>query len=88
MRRLLGGHIVWPVVRLGAGGGGNVNVGVPVVGRVYLVALAKVLDDVQVDAGRFHEAVFQQPAVRLRVGVALPQHVFQGSLEEPNPRQH
>lgn len=48
---------------LGAGGGGNVNVGVPVVGRVYLVALAKVLDDVQVDAGRLYEAVFQQPAV-------------------------
>lgn len=86
IRRLLGRHIVRPVV--GLGGGGNVDVGVPVIGRVYLVALAKGLDDVQVDASRLHEAVLQQPAVRLGVGVTLPQHVFQGGLEEADPRQH
>lgn len=85
-RRLLPGHIVGPIVCLR--GGGNINVGVSVVARVYLVALAKVLDDVQVDAGCFHEAVLQQPAVRLRVGVTLSQHIFQGGLEEPNPCQH
>ena len=83
---LLQGHIVRPIVCLT--GGGNINVGVSVVARVYLVELAKVLDDVEVDAGRFHEAVLQQPAVRLRVGVTLSQHIFQGGLEEPNPRQH
>lgn len=86
IRRLLGRHIVRPVV--GLGGGGNVDVGVPVIGRVYLVALAEGLDDVQVDASRLHEAVLQQPAVRLGVGVTLPQHVFQGGLEEADPRQH
>lgn len=52
-------------------GGGHVNVRVSVVGCIDLVALAEVLDDVQVDASRFHEAVFQKPAIRLGVGVAL-----------------
>lgn len=47
------------------GGGGDVDVGVSVIGRVYLVALAEALDDVQVGAGGFHEAVFQEPAVGL-----------------------
>lgn len=62
-RYLLQWHIVRPIVRFR--GGGDVNVGVSIVGRVYLVALAEALDDVQVGAGCFHEAVFQQPAVRL-----------------------
>lgn len=69
-------------------GGGNVNVGISIVGCVYLVALAKALDDVQVGAGSFHKAVFQQPAIRLRVEVALSQHIFQGGLEVTNPCQH
>ena len=69
-------------------GGGNVNVGVSVAGCVYLVALAEALDDVQVGASRFHEAVFQQPAVRLRVEVALSNYIFQGGLEVTDPRQH
>lgn len=85
-RCLLPGHVVRPIVCFT--GGRNVNIGVSIVSCVYLVALAEVLDDVQVDPGRFHEAVFQQPAVRLRVGVTLSQHIFQGSLEEPNPCQH
>lgn len=85
-RYFLRRHIVWPIVCFR--GGGNINVGVSIAGCVYLVALAKALDDVQVGAGRFHEAVFQQPAVRLRVGVALSQHIFQGRLEETNSRQH
>ena len=82
----LRGHVVRPVVCFRRAG--NINVWVPVVGCIYLVALAEALDDVQVRAGRFHEAVLQQPALGLRVGVALPQHVFQGGLEETNPRQH
>lgn len=86
LRRLLQRYIIWPIVCFG--GGGNIDVGVSVVGRVYLVALAQALDDVQVDSGRFHEAVLQQPAVRVRVGVTLSQHVFQGGLQEPNPCQH
>lgn len=70
------------------GGGGNIKVGVSVVGCVYLVALAKALDDVQIGAGRFYEAVLKQPALRLRVGVTLSQHVFHGGLEVTNPCQH
>lgn len=68
--------------------GGNVNVGVSIVGCVYLVVLPKALDDVQVGAGSFHEAVLQQPAVRVRVEVTLSQHIFERSLEVTNPCQH
>lgn len=77
------GNVVRPV--MGLGGAGHVNVGVSVVGRVDLVALAEVFDDVQVDPGRFHEAVLQQPAVRFGVGVAVFQHILQGGLEEADP---
>lgn len=59
--RLLAGNVVGPVMRLR--GAGHVDVGVSVVGRVDLVALAEVFDDVQVDPRRFHQAVLQQPAV-------------------------
>lgn len=70
-----------------SGSGGHINVGVSVVGCVYLIALAKALDDVQISARRFHEAVFKQPAFGLRVGVTLPEHVFQGGLEVTNSCQ-
>ncbi|TNN84157.1 E3 ubiquitin-protein ligase UBR1 [Liparis tanakae] len=83
-RSLEVGHIVRPVVRFR--GGGDVDVGVSVGGCVDLVALAEALDDVQVGAGRFHEAVFQQPAVGLGVEVALPQHVLQRGLEHLETR--
>lgn len=80
------GHVFRPVVRFR--GGGNVNVGVSIVSHIDLVTLAEVFDDVQVDPGRFHEAVLQQPAVRLTVGVTLLQYIFQGGLKKPNPCQH
>lgn len=63
LRSLLWGDVVRTVVSFGSAG--HVDVGVSVVGRVYLVALAEALDDVQVDAGGLHEAVLQQPAVGL-----------------------
>lgn len=85
-RHLLGRYVVWPIVCFGSGG--NINVGVSIVGCVYVVVLAEALDDVQVGAGRLHEAVLQQPAIRLRLRVSLPQHIFQGGLEVTNPRQH
>lgn len=81
--RLLAGKVVRPVMCLGAAG--DVNVGVSVVGRVDLVAFAEVFDDVQVDPGRFHQAVLQQPAFRFRVGVAVLQHILQGGLKEAHP---
>lgn len=84
--RVFARTLVGPV--MGFGGAGHVDVGVSVVGRVDLVALAEVFDDVQVDPSRFHEAVLQQPAVGFRVGVAVFQHVLQGGLEEADPRQH
>lgn len=80
------GNIVWSVMRLGRGW--DVNVGVSVVAPAYLVALAEVLDDIQVGAGGFHQAVFQQPAVGVRVGVPLSQHVLQGGLEVTDPCEH
>lgn len=79
-------HVVWPIGCFG--GGGHVNVGVSIVGCVYLVAFAQALDDIQVGACCFHEAVFKQPSVRLRVGVSLSQHVFQGGLEVTHTGQH
>lgn len=81
--RLLAGNVVRAVMCFRAAG--DVYVGVSVVGRVDLVALAEIFDDVQVDPGRFHEAVLQQPAVGFRVGVALLQHIFQGGLKEADP---
>lgn len=79
-------NVVWSVVRLGRGW--EVDVGVSAVACVDLVVLAKVLDDAQVGAGRFHEAGFQQPAVRVRVGVPLSQHILQGGLEVTDPCQY
>jgi len=70
------------------GGGWDINVGVSIVGCVYLVALAKALNDIDVGTGSFHKAVFQQPAIRFRVGVSLSQHIFQGGLEVTNTGQH
>lgn len=58
---LIRGDVVRPVVRLRAAG--DVDVGVSVAGCVDLVALAEVFDDVQVDPGRLHEAVLQQPSI-------------------------
>lgn len=84
--RVFAGNIVRSV--MGLGGGGHVDVGVSVVGHVDLVALAEVFDDVQVDPRRLHEAVLQQPAVGFGVGVAVFQHVLQGSLEEADPCEH
>lgn len=47
-------------------GAGNIDIGVV----VHLVALAQVLDDVEVVAGRLSNAVLQEPAVRLRVRIS------------------
>lgn len=80
---VLAGNIDRPV--MGLGGAGHVNVGVSVVGCVDLVALAEVFDDVQVDPGRFHDAVLQQPAIGFGVGVSVFQHILQGGLEETDP---
>lgn len=61
LRYLLRWHVVWPVVCFR--GGGDIYIGVSVVGCVDLIVLAEALDDVQVGAGCFHEAVFQQIAI-------------------------
>ena len=82
--RLCGWHVVGAV----AGRGGDVEVAVTVLRRVDLVALAQVLDDVEVEASRLCKAVLQQPALRLGVGVPLLQHILQGGLEVAHAGQH
>lgn len=69
-------------------GRGFLPVHVGVVVLVGLVALAQVLDDPQVVAGRLGQAVLQDPAVRLQLRVAQQQHVLHGRLQVAHPQQH
>lgn len=60
-RNLFWGQVVWSIV----GCGGDIDVGVAVVGCVNLVALPQALYDIKVGSGCLHKAVLQEPAIGL-----------------------